>query len=132
MTRKLARIPTRADHVRQLIERPIPVPLRLLTAVAVCAIPVEVWSERGALFGIVALLTFPPLILLGLFARDWLLKPRPPGPRALAPLGPLPIVPMAFVLFGWLTELSPLVCLLIGLAIYLPMALQAVICHPSQ
>jgi len=75
-------------------------PWRAAAVVGSVAIPAQLWQERGALFGIVALLTYPPIFLLGAFAREWLLRPRPPGPRWRAPLGPLPIVPLTFCAAG--------------------------------
>ena len=106
-------------------------PARLILPLVALAIPVQVWIDRGALFGLVAAATFPPIILLGVFAREWLLRPRPPGPRILELAGPLPIVPMAFVCAGWLLELSSAPALLVGIALYLPLAAVAVFRHPD-
>ena len=54
-------------------------PTRIVVPLIALAIPVQVWIDRGPLFGLVAGATFPPMILLGLFASEWLLRPRPPG-----------------------------------------------------
>jgi hypothetical protein len=87
--------------------------------------------DAGALFGVVAALTVVAVVV-GLFALGWLLKPRPPGPRILAPLGALPMLPMVFVLAGWLLGLSARDALLAALAVFVPMALLAVLRHPGQ
>ncbi|RKQ84869.1 hypothetical protein C8N24_6499 [Solirubrobacter pauli] len=106
-------------------------PTRFLLPLLAVAIPVQVWIDRGPLFGLVAAATFPPMFLLTTFAREWLLKPRPPGPRLLALAGPLPILPLAFVTTGWLLDLSPKAALLVGVALYLPLALLGAIRHPG-
>jgi hypothetical protein len=107
-------------------------PARFVLPLVAIAIPVQVWIDRGALFGLVAAATFPPIFLLAVFAQEWLLRPRPPRPRFLAPLGPLPIIPMAFVASGWLLELSPTVALLVGIIFYLPLAAASVLQHPGN
>jgi hypothetical protein len=44
-------------------------PIRWIVPLIAVAIPVQVWMDRGALFGLVAALTFPPMMLLGAFAK---------------------------------------------------------------
>jgi hypothetical protein len=105
---------------------------RLVLPLVAFAIPVQVWIDRGPLFGLVAAATFTPMILLGTFAKSWLLRPRPPGPRVLALLGPLPIVPLIFVVSGWLLKLPPVAALFAGVALYVPLAILALIRHPGR
>ena len=107
-------------------------PIRWVAPLVAVAIPIQVWMDRGASFGVVAALTFTPMIVLGAFAGEWLLRSRPPGPRFLAPAGPLPIVPLMFVVSGWLLDLSATHALLVGLALYLPLAALAVLRHPGS
>jgi hypothetical protein len=106
--------------------------MRWVLPVVALAIPIQVWMDRGALFGVVAALTFPPMLLLGAFASEWLLRPRPPGPRIVAPAGPLLVVPLAFVAAGWLLDMSAPHALLVGIALYVPLAVLAVLRHPGS
>jgi hypothetical protein len=45
-------------------------PARLLLLLMAVAVPIQVWIDRGALFGVVAALTFAPMMLLGALAHD--------------------------------------------------------------
>jgi len=105
---------------------------RVFAVVMAVAVPAAAWDERGALFGIVAFLTFAPMILLGTFARGWLLRPRGRGPRALAPLGALPVVPLGFVACGLVTDWPPLTCLLPGAVAWLGISALALVRHPGS
>jgi hypothetical protein len=120
------------NAVTRLLNRRLSRPERILVGALAVAIPVQVWSDAGPLFGIVAALSFTPLMLLGAVAPDWVRRPRRPGPRALAPLGPLPIVPMLFVLAGWLLDWSPAAALAAGVAGYVPLAVLGVLRHPRD
>jgi hypothetical protein len=66
-------------------------PGRLVWPLVAVGIPIQVWIDRGTLFGLVAAFTFVPMMLFGVFAREWLSPTAPTGPRIHAPVGPLPI-----------------------------------------
>jgi hypothetical protein len=66
-------------------------PARLVWPLVGVAIPIQVWIDRGALLGLLSAFTFVPMMLLGVFARDWLFRPPHPALAWPAPVGPLPI-----------------------------------------
>jgi hypothetical protein len=102
-------------------------PRRLLVAFIACAVPVLLWLDRGALFAVVALLSFTPMLLFAALAREW-----PPRRRAPGPLDALLVVPLTFVAAGLITEWRPLTCLLLGVALYVPLVLIGLARHPAR
>jgi hypothetical protein len=96
---------------------------QLISVILAIALPVWLWDARGPIVGVVALLVYTPLLLVGAFAHErllaWSTRSRSDERWFLWPLTTSPLLVLTFLALAAITTWPLGRCLLAGVGAWL-------------